>query len=400
MPGNPRRRNGWGGTVRVEALLLCAVVAACAAVLAGFAWARSTVSSTVVGYRQLGSLTYSAPATPTSIYGAGGVTTGQPVYQHVVATLQVSYAYQFETASSTRLHGTEQLVAKMSNGQGLTKAAPLQGRTRFAGDRFRTTAVLRLATLQAMAAAFDQIDTNASSASYTVSISPQVEIHGMVGAAALKAGFDQAAKFTYGAAVLSPASAGRPGTAVATSATGTKQVGQPISSASSGSVYMPGARPTSLFAGLTVLNARIVGTALLAAAVIAAMVLGWPLLKEAASDEERVRIATKFGSQLIEVAALPHSPVARVELTSFDGLLRVSRQLECPLLHLRSAGFDEYAVVDNGTVYLYRVDDSSESAIGRVVSARTESPRHAVAEPGITAKRAKHPEAGPARRTS
>lgn len=400
MPGNPHRRNAWGSTVRVEALLLCAVVAACAAVLAGLAWARSTVSSTVVGYRQLGSLTYTAPSAPTSIYGAGGVTTGQPVYQHVVATLQVSYAYQFETASSTELRGTEQLVAKMSNGQGLTKAVPLQERIRFKGARFRTTVVLRLATLQAMAAAFDKINTNASNASYTVSISPQVEIQGKVGTTALKAGFDQAAKFTYGAAVLSPPSASRSGTATTTSGTATKQIGEPISSASSGSVYVPGARPTSLFAGLTVLNARIVGTTILAAALIAAAVLCWPLLKEAASDEERVRIATKFGSQLIEVAALPDSPAATVELTSFDGLLRVSRQLECPLLYLRSAGFDEYAIVDNGTVYLYRVDDSSESAVGRVVSARTESPRHAVAEPGITAKRTTHPEAGAARRTS
>ncbi len=129
MPGNTHRKRGWRGTARVEALLLCAVVAACAAVLAGLAWTPSTVTSTVVGYRQLGSLAYGAPATPTSIYGAGGVTTGQPVYQHVIATLRVSYSYLFETARRTELRGSERLVAKMSNGQGLTKTVPLQAST-------------------------------------------------------------------------------------------------------------------------------------------------------------------------------------------------------------------------------------------------------------------------------
>jgi hypothetical protein len=358
MPRNEQRsrhrRRAAGG--RLDAVLLCVVVAICAAVVAGFAWTRPTTLRAALTYTQMGKLSYGGVTSPDSIYGSAGLSTGEPVYLNTLSTLSVTYAYRFEATAPSSLAGTEQLVAKMDNGEGITRTIPLQSLTAFTGRRFVTTANLQLAALEAVATTFSQAAGQFSDdGTYAVTISPAVNVHGRLGTVPLRAHFDPVATFTLGSGVLSPASSAS-GTAGAASTSSTSQaLAQRFSSTASGSVKLPSGRPAILFLGLSVVGGRIVSLTVLLAALLIGMLLAMPLLRDLTSDDERARIGMRFGTSLVEVDAIPESPMlVVVELSSFEGLSQVARRLECPLLRLRSDRGDSYMVVDNGTLYRYR----------------------------------------------
>lgn len=389
MPRNTHadQPKGLGGAARLDLVVLCALVALGAAVLAGFAWTRPTTTASTLGYHQSGSLSYSATTSPTSIYGTAGVKTGQPVYTQLVPTLGLTYTYRFASSASADVQGTEQLVATLSKGTAFTRTVPLQPPTPFKGGKFTATATLHFATFQAMVSAFNKFTTDNAN-TYLLTIAPHVTVKGQLGTVPVKTGFNPSTTFRLNETTLTPPSTthgNTPGSSATTTSAGNR-VGQPITASASGSVKLPSAREATLFAGLSVFDARLISLAVLALALAFGALVAWPMVQEARSDDERVRIATKLSSSLVEVASLPRSPTALVELRSFDGLEQVSRQLECPLLHLRSEAGDEYAVVDNGTVYVYRIVDQPAKRLGRVVSASSDSPRHAAANRGSTTK--------------
>jgi hypothetical protein len=345
MPGDrdgPRRRGGW------DALAVCAVLAAAAAIVAGLAWTRPTATSTSLGYRQVGRLSYQATVRPTSIYGSTRVTTGQPVYADVVTTVTMRYAYRFESSAPATMRGTEQMVATIDNGQGLARTVPLEPPTTFAGTHFDATGRLDLPALEAIATQFAKTTQGFIGASYGVTVSPLVHVHGLLGQVPVRATFDPPVKFSLSASALAPAATPSHGGA-------TGGPGGRFAASSAGSVPAPGGQPTNLILGLTVLNLRVVALVVLAVALAAGAFVGWPLVRDATSEDERRRIVARHGPSLVEVRALPAgSGVVAVDLVTFEGLLQVAERTECPLLHadLGEAGH-AYGVVDNGTVYRY-----------------------------------------------
>ncbi|MGC1184919.1 MAG: DUF5305 family protein [Candidatus Dormiibacterota bacterium] len=105
--------------------------------------------------------------------------------------------------------------------------------------------------------------------------------------------------------------------------------------------------------------------AILLASLLLLGFAGWPLLREATSDDEPSRIAARYGSSIVEAEAVEaHAGVVVVPLGSFEGLLQVARRLECPILHWADAG-DVYAVVDSGTLYRYRTVRSLSTKLAR-----------------------------------
>lgn len=335
---------------RLDAVLLCALVALCAAVLAGFAWTRPTRTPASLVYSQHGNLSYTGATGPTSVYGRDGLRTGEPVYLSQVSAIRVTYDYQFESGSPATVKGTEQLVAKVGSGQGITRTIPLQAVTSFEGPRFTATGTLSFAALQSVTRALSHVEGTANGGgTYTVSILPTVHLDGRLGTYRLATAFDPATGFSFRSsnpAVFSPGSNGF-------SPAGTeKAVAKQFSATYNGSVPIPGGQRAS-FAGLPVWDVRIGTLVLVGGALIAATLLGLPLLWEATAEDERVRIGRRYGSTLVQVDALPDAPgLMLVDLSSFDGLRQVARRLECPILH-RGGGSDVYAVIDNGTLYRY-----------------------------------------------
>lgn len=335
---------------RLDAVLLCVLVALCAAVLAGFAWTRPTRTQAWITYSQHGTLSYTGTTGPTSVYGPSGLKTGEPVYLSEVSTLRLVYDYQFESRSPATLKGTEQLLVKVDSGQGITRSLPLQPVTAFKGSRFTAAGTLSFANLQAITSTLAHVEgTVNGGGTYTVSIMPTVHVGGHVGASRLATVFDPVMSFTFRSsnpAVLTPGSAGF------TAAGAGKAAAKQFSITDNGSVPIAGGKRTSAV-GLPVWDVRVGTLALVGGALIAATLIGLPLLWEATSEDERVRIGRRYGSTLVQVDSLPDSPgMMVVDLSSFDGLRQVARRLECPILHL-GRGSDVYAVVDNGTLYRY-----------------------------------------------
>ena len=190
---------------RLDVLVLFAIVAACSTALAAFSWSRGTTAAAAIEYRQTAGLSYAAPSGAPTIYGRTGLVTGDPVYLKAVSALRVTYAYSIAASGAPEgFTGAEQLVATVSNGLGLARDVPLEPVQHFAGSAFRTTATLDLATLEAVAATFDSF-LGTPGASYTVSFSPNVVVRGRLGAAPLKAVFDEPTKFTMTSSELVPA---------------------------------------------------------------------------------------------------------------------------------------------------------------------------------------------------
>jgi hypothetical protein len=168
-----------------------------------------------------------------------------------------------------------------------------------------------------------------------------VSLSGRIGPVPVNASFDAPINFSYSSGNLLPGGSGAsPGAAQ----------GQPdLAASSSGAVSVPAGQAATLFLGLSMTEVRTASLVLL----LGALLLG-PLLRKATSDDERDRIAARYGSLIVEAEAVAaHSGVVVVELDSFDDLLRVARRLECPILHWAEAG-DIYAVVDSGTLYRSR----------------------------------------------
>jgi hypothetical protein len=317
---------------RPDAVIGAAALLICAAILAAISWSHPTAVASTLTYTQSGSLSYSAPATPGSVYGGGGVSTGQPVYGATVNALNVTYAYKLQSGSAVDAAGTEQLVASISDGNGLSRTVPLQpAPAPFSGTKFTATGTLRLSDLQAIVDAFDQVAGASAAQSYAVSIAPAAVVHGHIAGRAFGAAFSPPVSFAFGQGNLLPAA---------------PSGGQPsFTSSARGALSVPAAKPAQLLFGISVVPARIGSLVALLGALLVGSIAGWPLLRDAMSDDERARITARHGSSVIEAETITAAAnVVVVHVDSFEGLLQVARQLECPVLHWSDGG-DVYAVV-------------------------------------------------------
>ena len=337
----------------LETFLACAALALCSALVAAFAWTSPTRTNAVLRYRQSGQLSYSAAASATSIYGSSGLTTGQPIYLSAVRAVHLSYSYLFSAKAPLALSGREQLVATMSNGQGLSRTIPLQQKTIFTGTEFTANGTLTMATVQSIAGQFDQAAGGVSQGTYTVSVSPSVTINGRIGTAHLNTVFDTPSQFTYSARMLVPV-----GSPPASQATGQTAV-QPVTSA--GSVTEPAGQAAKWLLGLPLRDVRVAALVVLLACLLVGWRLGPPLLTQVTSGDEDDRILARHSSSLVEVNALPsRAGLTTVDLSSFDGLVQVGRRLECPMLY-RPGDTGVYAVIDNNTLYRYSTAPASSN---------------------------------------
>lgn len=341
----------------LEFALVCLALALVAGTAAAFAWARPTATSKYLRYTQSGRLSYSGHVPAGSIYGSG-LATGEPIYTSLVHNLEVGFTYQFSSGAPAVLSGTERLVATISNGQGITHPFVLSKPRSFHGDGSSMTGKLSLSALSAAANAFEKAAGASLEGGYTVTISPSVTVKGRLGPKPVSASFSPQFNFSYAGNALLPGTGTQGGSTTGTTAN--EGGAAPFTPSSSGSVTVPNARPANfLLPSLKVSTARVVFLVMFAVLAAAGALAGRRPFGEVTSEDESVRIASRYGPSLVEVATLPGFPsVVPVEISSIAGLVRVSRQLECPMLYCRGQGgrsTSVYAVLDNGTLYRYDV---------------------------------------------
>lgn len=349
---------------RFDALVAAALLALCAVVVAVLAWTQPDRSTLVLSFAQHGQLSYSAPTGPSSPYGAGGLRSGQPVYADVVPKLNVGYTYAVSASSPVSLTGAEQLTATVSDGLGATRTIVLQSKIfHFAGPSFRVVGTLDMSRLAAAAASLAQSAGTSAPPNYAVAVSPLISAKGRLDGRVLHVAFDKPLAFAYTPASSSTsATLTPPGSNQAGSATGTTTSSPSItalSTSATGFVVIPDGKAVG-FLGVSVLTARTASILILTASLFVMWLLGRRLLADANSDDETRRIATRHGASLVEVGSVSaSSTTAVVDVRSFEGLLQVSRRLECPVLHCPVEGV--YAVLDNGTLYRYSCVNSGGS---------------------------------------
>lgn len=341
------RRSRAEGGGRLETVVAAAILAICSVIVAGVAWTHPTLAPASVPYTQTGRLSYGAPISPTSVYGTDRLTTGQPIYGAVVSSVAVSYSYRFQSSAPASLKGAEQLVLRISNGEGITRTIPIQpAPITFTGGRFTASGTLHMAALSSAADAFDRAaGIQGGLGTFPVTIGPSVSVHGLLAGQPVAASFGPPVTFSYSAGNLVPGD----------SSAGAGTQGQAdFAPSSTGSLNLPSGKPATLLLGVPVFDARVGSLALLLISLLVVYLAGWPLLRQATSDDERERISARYRSEIVDAeGVLAHAGVVTVQLDSFEGVVQVARRLECPILHWVESG-DVYAVLDAGVLYRYR----------------------------------------------
>lgn len=341
---------------RIETLTLVAVVGVLGLALGLAALAMPTTKSVArtVGYTQSGAFTYTASAKANSVYGAQGMTTGQPIFTKLVGAVHAGFSYRLRSHAPTSAHGTASLDALVTVQPGLSRRFVVAPSARFTGARTTVSGILPLGAITSyLKAAEKSLSPGVPGASVaaTVTLRPHVDLTGAVAEHSLHSSFAPklAFSFTGSTLTLSSDTAAEPTTTAGASLHPKKQGTIGYRAPVANTVPLAIAHPS-------VTTAREIGFALAGLCLLLGLWLARPLLRSRDGAGETDRIRTLYGSLLVPIDsfALPTGPVA--DVASIEALADLAKRYESRVLHLRGDGRegDCYLVWDNGMLYRYR----------------------------------------------
>lgn len=187
------------------AVATMAQVAACVLVvsvaLAAVAYTRPLHTSNTVAapFTHTAEVAYSAAADPT-VYEAGAVTTGEPVFLRVVPKLDVHFSYVFEGELSAEAEGTVALDLEIRGTTGWKRTQKLVMEQPFEGGEVDLTAQLDLHSIRVTAAEVQAITGVVDP--YTVALVGHVEVRSRLDGAAVEETFDPEVEFRLDASAF------------------------------------------------------------------------------------------------------------------------------------------------------------------------------------------------------
>ena len=326
--------------------LAAAALALAFAGLAALSWLHplTTTAARQGLYTQKGQFGYDAVVPDGQrVYGSTTVTTGQPLFMQIVHSARFHFSYTFASATRHAVAGRVGLDALVSGPNGWKRTlhvAPLQA---FTGDHATAAGVLAFKPLLSLLHRIDTL-SNVTGGTYTLTLVPRVDVHGIVDGSPLKESFSPRLPLMLdpNQLQLQPGSATGPSAAVALtpSASGSGVVQAPARLALL-KLRMPVrlARPVSLFGGI-------------GAVVLLLVSLLFARRIRPAGEHEWIR--REYGALIIDVASLPtDSTASTIHTKSFEGIARVAEQSGHVIMHIERAGLHAYAVEDGGVIYLY-----------------------------------------------
>jgi signal peptidase I len=303
-------------------------------------------------YKQSGTFSYGAKASAGSIYPGDHAVTGDPLFTHVLSTVQVRFGYQFGTTSTHRLTGKARLDATIASSSGWKKTFALGSPQRFRGDRTALVATLDLPTLLALVAHVEA--TTAVGGSYTLTISPQLNVHGSVDALPLQATFSPQLKFALNKLEVQPIIAGGGSQSTAHS------TATPFASSTAGSVTGRRRQSSSLALGpvrLTVRAARWI--ALGGAAILICALLALRGLLAGRSRGESQSIRARYGRLIVPVERVWHLPeLAVIDVPDIEALVRIAEHYDRSILHEETEDGEAFWVTDESGQFRYAVSST------------------------------------------
>jgi signal peptidase I len=333
---------------------LAAVSGLAAAVASGHA---STTSTPVLGlYSEQGSYSATARVRPDVLYPGGHVATGQTMFVSLVPVARLGFAYRFVSAAPHTVSGVARLHLSLTSGLGWSRTLPTPAERAFRGDRVGLAAPVNLLALEQTLRRYLELSGEPND-TFTVTATPEVSVHGRVAGTPFADTFApsplaftlDARSFRLQAPTLGSST---PGVAP----------GNPLQPSS------PGVITRERAATLAMLGLRPHVTAVRRVAV-AGLILGLILLLAAAPfaarrpADELGELLRRYGDVLVPVSTPPAQPAAGyTEVADLDGLVRLARGLDRPILHEQDGQRHVFYVEDRST---YRYELAADGAAAR-----------------------------------
>jgi hypothetical protein len=330
--------------------------------LLAFTRAPSHRSPYKIPYKQSGTLSYSADATPGPVYANDRAVTGDPLFTHVLSTVDLRFAYRFDAATKHSLAGRASLSATVTSTSGWQTTLPLGAPTYFHGDRALATGTLDLTSLMALVKRVEQ--TTEARGAYTLTIAPHVSTNGVAGLAPIHATFTPEIKFSLSETEIQAASS------TAGSLAGGPTPASQFEPTSSGSVTGTRYEPLSISLGLvrmSVATARtiaLVAIVVLVCALLAILALLRPILAFLAARrrDETASIRARYRHLIVPVEhvwQLPGVPV--IDVADMDALARIAEHYDRSILHEATEDGDAFWVADESGQFRFALGAPASS---------------------------------------
>jgi signal peptidase I len=296
-----------------------------------------------IPFEHHGQFTYHAGAPP-SIYDGGKLTTGDPVFYHLVPEFDVEFQYHLISQASSNLHGTASMSVQVSDASGWNRAVELVSQTDFAGPDVVLKSTVDIERLLSLTEALQE-RTGTQRQVFNVDIIPEIDIEGSVDgqpfkdhfAPELGFQFDQIELYLRGADPL------------------TSQV-DPLFPSSGG--FLP--RFRSEPAVLPILGIDVpVETSRWIAGVgfflgVAGMLALWLGIRGISRRDRATEIRLEFGPLLVEVEELELKPgLKQTDVRSMEDLAKLAERSGGMILHMDQGGEHTYCLQVGEICYRY-----------------------------------------------
>lgn len=356
-----------GGSPLVSLGLALLVLTAGGLLGIGFGRPAGREVATPGAYRQTGHFSYGAVLTRNSpLYPSGQVAAGEPLYLDLVRSIELGFAYRFESRTPHRLTGSIALRALLSSKtDNWHEVLVLSRPARFVGDRASVSASITSGRLLGLISALAS-QSGVPGASYSAEIQPVVRVAGSAAGHRLASVFSPGlplAITNHEASLLladpllpAGASYGAPSEASLVSAA--------LNPVRAGS--LPEAAPDVVAVGrfsLPVWLLRALGVLLagLAALALAASVAR---RRRPRATSEEAAVARRLRVAVFPLARLERTRRDLLEVESFPDLARLARYLDRPILMTEAGDGRLFAVDDEAVRYWYRAAPSSPPGEG------------------------------------
>ena len=311
-----------------------------------------------IPYKQSGTLSYSAEASPGPTYPNGQAVTGDPLFTRVLKTVEFSFGYRFRAADRHPLSGKVSLDATAAASDGWHTTIKLAPPTRFRGDRALVTGTLNLTSLLALIHSVET--TTKVRGSYTLTLVPRVSATGNLGAVPLHTTFAPEIKFLLSELEIQPAVASSSSPSVGSA--GEPSAESPFAPSAPGSATGTRPQPLSLSFGvaqMSVASARriaLYGIALVVLALLALLACLRLMLVRGRSRprDESASIRARYGRMIVPVARvwqLPGVPVIDVE--DMEALAQIAEHYDRSILHEVAEDGEAFWVTDESGQFRY-----------------------------------------------
>jgi hypothetical protein len=308
-------------------------------------WRKTSTKN--VPYTQQVSFGYNGSAPSSPVYPNGVVSTGDPIFLQFVRQLHVHVSYSLTSSASKQLSGTDQLLLRVSGPTGWSRTMPLTPTNHFSGNHATADATLDLVGLQALVKRIQALTGVATPAGYTISVLPQVHVHGSLSGQPVTTSFNPVLSFQLAPPQL------RPGAAASDSAPLQAALNPSQSGSLSAAVNVDN-RLHVAGASVTVATLRDVAVGGFLLAVVAGLLLT-VLIKRTEPFGEAGRIQAQYGHMIVPIAGTADDLAwAPFDVPNIEALVRLAEACDRLILHYREDTLDTYLVNDEGTVYRYQ----------------------------------------------